>query len=64
MSISVPFSSKCIHEVDSIFRMTTFVKYTGTVVVALTIVKPVIDTRAVFKGDLRVQPPEMLKKKF
>jgi hypothetical protein len=23
-------SSKCIHEVDNIFRMTTFVKYTGT----------------------------------
>lgn len=31
MSINLPFSSKCIHEVDSIFRMTTFVKYTGTV---------------------------------
>jgi hypothetical protein len=31
MSINLPFSSKCIHEVDSIFRITTFVKYTGTV---------------------------------
>jgi hypothetical protein len=33
MSINLPFSSKCIREVDSIFRMTTFVKYTGTVAV-------------------------------
>jgi hypothetical protein len=37
MSINLPFSSKCIHEVDSIFRMTTFVKYTGTAGCALTI---------------------------
>jgi hypothetical protein len=33
MSINLPFSSKCIREVDNIFRMTTFVKYTGTVAV-------------------------------
>ena len=61
MSLSVPFSSKC-HEVDSIFRMTIFVKYTGTVVVALTIVKPVIDTRAVFKGVYRFNPRNVEKK--
>jgi hypothetical protein len=37
MSINLLFSSKCIHEVDNIFRMTTFVKYTGTAGCALTI---------------------------
>jgi hypothetical protein len=37
MSINLPFSSKCIHEVDNIFRMTTFVKYTGTAGCALTV---------------------------
>jgi hypothetical protein len=37
MSINLPFSSKCIHEVDNIFRMTTFVKYIGTAGCALTI---------------------------
>ncbi len=30
--------------IDSILRMTTFVKYNGTVVAALTILKPVIDS--------------------
>jgi hypothetical protein len=37
MSINLSFSSKCIHEVDSIFRMKTYVKYTGTAGCALTI---------------------------
>jgi hypothetical protein len=37
VNFNLPFSSKCIHEVDNIFRMTTFVKYTGTAGCALTI---------------------------
>ena len=55
MSINVPFSSrpKCIHEVDSIFRMTTFVKHTCTVAVALTIATPVrvYSTLLAFRGN-------------
>jgi hypothetical protein len=37
VNYNLPFSSKCIHEIDNIFRMTTFVKYTGTAGCALTI---------------------------
>jgi hypothetical protein len=57
MSINLPFSSKCIHEVDNIFRMTTFVKYTGTAGCALTISG---GSRNFVWGPSRLFPPSFL----
>jgi hypothetical protein len=61
MSINLPFSSKCIHEVDSIFRMTTFVKYTGTAGCALTISG---GSRNFVWGPSRLFPPSFLHSLF